>query len=157
MDVATPGPLGRIAVRTAGSCWVIEAEAVRIGSDLLVAVWGGERPHIGAVAAASARASLADSAKWSATSSVLTYPGHKEDVVVKLVAEALSAALRTNVVVTAGMHWDGLSADAIASVVERCREIVDLLLEALGASSVGRQAEKLSPTVLTSVNLARYS
>jgi len=133
MEIATPGPLGRVVVRTAGSCLVLEAEAMRIGSDVLVAIWGGERPHIGAVAAACARASLADSTKWSATSSVLTYPGHKEDVVVKMVAEALSAALRTNVVVTAGMHWDGLSADAIERVVERCREIVNLLLEALGA------------------------
>jgi hypothetical protein len=49
------------------------------------------------------------------------------------VAEALSAALRTNVVVAAGMHWDGLSADGIDRVVERCREIVDLLRKALDA------------------------
>ena len=45
-----------IAVRTAAPDWVVEAEAVRIGPDVLVWIYGGEKPHIGAVAAALARA-----------------------------------------------------------------------------------------------------
>ena len=86
-------------------------------------------------AAASSRASLADPAKTSATSSVLTYPGHKEDIVVKMAAEALSAALGTNVVVTAGLHWDDLPPGAVDRIIEHCREVVDLLIEALAAQA----------------------
>ena len=121
----------RVRVRTAQPTLVVEAEAVRIGADVLVFVWGGTRPHIGAVAAAAPRPSLDDGGRTSATASVLTYPGHKEDVVVKNLAEALAAALDAHVVVTAGIHWDGLDSDAIATVVLRCREIATLLVNTL--------------------------
>ncbi len=124
----------RVAVRTAAP-WVVQAEALCFGTDVLVCLWGGERPHIGAVAAAAARPSLADPTKSSATASVLTYPGHKEDVVVKMVAEALSARLATNVVVTAGIHWDHLPPEGIAAITDRCREITELLLQALAGEA----------------------
>jgi hypothetical protein len=110
----------RISVRSSAATWLVQAEAVRIGADVLVYIWGGERPHIGAVAAAA-----------NATASVLAFPGHKEDRVVKAVAEKLASRLQANVVVTAGLHWDNLSADGIAAVLERCEEIADLLLAAL--------------------------
>jgi hypothetical protein len=128
-------PLRRVSVRTGASSWLVQAEAVCIGADVLVFIWGGERPHIGAVAAASPRPSLADPGTLSATASVLTYPGHKEDAVVKMVAEALSARLGTNVVVTAGIHWDNLPPQAIAEIMTRCREITDLLLHALASEA----------------------
>jgi hypothetical protein len=123
--------LRRVAVRTSADSWLVHAEAVQIGGDLLVYLWGGERPHIGAVAAAQPRPSLSGDGTTSATASVLAFPGHKEDQVVKVVAEALSARLKSNVVVTAGLHWENLPPDAIAEVMERCREITKLLLNAL--------------------------
>jgi hypothetical protein len=121
----------RTSVRTSAETYVIEAEAVRLGPDVLVYIWGGERPHIGAVAAAQPRPSLADPDKISATASVLTYVGHKEDLVAREVAQTLAALLNTNIVVTAGIHWDGLSADGVGIVVERCREITAKLGDAL--------------------------
>jgi hypothetical protein len=84
------------SVRTQEPDYVVEAEAVRIGPDILVYVWGGERPHIGAVAAAQPRPSLADPNRTSATASVLSYVGHKEDGVAKEMAEAISARFNTN-------------------------------------------------------------
>jgi hypothetical protein len=129
----------RIAVRTSEDDYLVEAEAVFIGDDLLVYIWGGERPHIGAVAAAQPRPSLADPDTVSATASVLTYLGHKEDEVVKRAAEAIAAALDTNVVVTAGIHWDDLSAEAVGIVLSRCKEIVAKLLQALEGEARGRR------------------
>ncbi len=105
---------------------------MRIGADVLVFIWGGERPHIGSVAAADPRPSLADASRTSATASVLTYVGHKEDTVAKRAAEALASALNTKVVATAGIHWDNLTPEGIAAIDERCREIVDKLKAALG-------------------------
>lgn len=119
--------LTRMSVRSGSADLVVEAEAVRIGDDVLVWIYGGERPHIGAVAAAQPRPSLMDPSRTSATASVLTFPGHKEDVVVKLVSERLAAALAANVVVTAGLHWDRLSSEQLATVMARCIEIADLL------------------------------
>jgi hypothetical protein len=121
----------RISVRTSEPDYVLEAEAVRIGPDILVCIWGGERPHIGAVAAAQPRPSLADASRTSATASVLSYVGHKEDGVAKEVAEALAARFGTNAVVTAGIHWDALPADGIRTVLARCRELTERIVEAL--------------------------
>ena len=123
--------LTRIALRTSEPDHPIEAEAVRIGEDLLVAIFGGERPHIGAVAAAQARPSLADPARTSATASVLTYVGHKEDDIAKRAAEALAAAFGVHAVVTVGIHWDGLTPAEIALIATRCDALVRMLIERL--------------------------
>ena len=87
-----------------------------IGGDLLVAICGGERPHIGAVAAAHSSPSLKDPKVMSTTASVLCYSGHKEDELAKSAAKKLAAALDTKVVVTAGIHWDNLSPEGIQKV-----------------------------------------
>lgn len=118
-----PDRSSEIYVRTEEASWVIEARAVRIGADILVYIWGGDRPHIGAVAAAQPRPSLADPGRRSATCSVLTYLGHKEDEVVKSVSEHLSAALDAHVVVTAGIHWDNLDYNEIRVISVRIEEI----------------------------------
>ncbi len=112
-----------IYVRTQVANLVVEARAVQIGADILVCIWGGDRPHIGAVAAAQPRPSLADENRRSATCSVLTFLGHKEDEVVKAVSEHLSAALDTRVVVTAGIHWDELEQNEIGVIGSRIEEI----------------------------------
>jgi len=126
-----PDPRNEIHVRTSEAAWVVEARAVRIGADILVYIWGGDRPHIGAVAAAQPRQSLADPNRRSATCSVLTFLGHKEDEVVKSVSEHLSAALGTHVVVTAGIHWDNLEAGEIGIIGSRIDEITRQLTERL--------------------------
>ncbi len=100
-----------------------------MGSDLLVCIYGGEIPHIGAVAAAHPRPSLKDPAVMSATSSVICYTAHKEDELAKHAAEKLAAALNTRVVVTAGIHWDNLSEAGINQIVENSRNLVALILE----------------------------
>ena len=103
----------------------VHATAMLIGDDLLVAIWGGTKPHIGAVAVALPRPSLADPQVTSSTSSVFTMLGHKEDKVVKMVSEHLSGRLEKNVVVTAGIHWDDLPEEAIEEIVHNCRELAD--------------------------------
>ena len=100
-----------------------------IGSDLLVAIWGGDKPHIGAVAVAQPRPSLKDPAVTSSSSSVICLVGHKEDELAKAAAEILAAALKTQVVVTAGIHWDNLSPEAIQRVVRNSEFLVDMILE----------------------------
>jgi len=121
----------RIRVARAKNSIRITAEALFIGDDLLVSIWGGTHPHVGAVAMAVPRPSLEDPRVTSATSSVLTRIGHKEDEIVKKVSEELSAALKTTVVVAAGIHWEGLSEDGIETVRSVCGNLVrDLVLRA---------------------------
>ncbi|MBT7956948.1 MAG: hypothetical protein HN731_17255 [Rhodospirillaceae bacterium] len=124
--------LEKYSVHSSDVIYTVFAEAVKIGNDYLVYLWGGEAPHIGAVAAAQPRPSLVDPAETSASSSVLTYLGHKEDIVAKQVAEDLSSALDENVVVTAGIHWDNIEKTGIEKVVTGCREVTEALIEVLG-------------------------
>jgi len=125
------GPLDRVHLVSTGPARNIEAEAVWIGDDLLVYIYGGDAPHLGAVAAATPRPSLRDSSQKSATASVLTYVGHKEDDLAKQAAESLAAALDTNVVVTAGIHWDDLPAGDIDQVIENSRRLIAALIDRL--------------------------
>jgi hypothetical protein len=113
----------------------VEAYVRSIGEDLLVAISGGEKPHIGAVAVAQPRPSLKDPSVTSATASVYCYVGHKEDDLAKQVAENLAAVFNTRVVVTAGIHWDDLSEEGIEKVVRHSRMLLDLVIERIRAES----------------------
>lgn len=107
----------------------IAAEVLEMGDDCLVAVWGGTRPHIGAVAMAQVRPSLRDATKISASSSVFTFLGHKEDMVAKMLAEELTRKLGRNTVVAAGIHWDNLSENDIRAISGLCEIIMEKILE----------------------------
>lgn len=98
-----------------------------LGQDILVSIWGGTRPHIGAVGMAIPRPSLKNPKKWSATSSNFTFIGHKEDTLVKTISERLAARLRRNVVVTAGIHWDGITSDEIKAIQHLTQKLSDLI------------------------------
>ncbi len=107
----------------------LAASVRQIGQDILVAIWGGEKPHIGAVAMAQPRPSLRDPEVTSSTASVFAYVGHKEEELAKAAAEILSATLKTNVVVTAGIHWDNLPPEGIQRVIENSNILVEMILE----------------------------
>ena len=120
-------------LRTYENAYNIEAHVRLIGSDLLVAVWGGDKPHIGAVAVAQPRPSLKNPDLTSATASVICLPAHKEDLLVKTASEKLAAALKTQVVVTAGIHWDNLSPEGIAQVMQNSSILINSIIERAGA------------------------
>jgi gallate decarboxylase subunit D len=108
----------------------IFARAEWMGSDLLVTLWGGVA-HIGALGMAAPRPSLRDPKAVSATSSVFTFPGHKEDVPAKVLSEALSSRLNTKVVVDAGIHWDNAQPDELRLIMEACVALKDQVLATL--------------------------
>jgi len=116
-------------VKTSEGAYDLEASVRLIGEDFLVAIWGGERPHIGAVSVAQPRPSLKDPSATSATASVICLLGHKEDELVKAVSEILAATLNTRVVVTAGIHWDNIDKEGIQKVIQNSEILVDMILE----------------------------
>lgn len=89
---------------------------INMGEDLCVSIYGGERPHLGASALAQCRPSLADSRKASASVSVLSLLGHKEDKIASSIAERLSSSLKTNVIVSCGIHNDNITLDEIQTI-----------------------------------------
>jgi gallate decarboxylase subunit D len=137
----------RIAVTVKTGRFALEALVTSIGPDLLVAVWGGTHPHIGAVALALPRPSLQNRRKTSATSSVLTLLGHKEDVTAKVVSESLAAALKRNVVVTAGIHWDNLTPAEIGEINELTKKLIGKIIDKAEASEPPSSPPKWGKTV----------
>ena len=113
----------------------LEAYGRFVGNSLLIAIWGGERPHIGAVAVAQPRPSLKDPKMTSASVSVICLLGHKEDDIAKACSEVLSSALNADVVVTAGIHWDNLNANDINKVISNAEILLDLILERISLIS----------------------
>jgi gallate decarboxylase subunit D len=113
------GRLKTFSVSESEGGFRVSARVVEMGDDLLVILYGGIL-HIGAVAMGQPRPSLSDPGAMSATSSVFTFLGHKEDVVAKSMADDLSGRLERKSVVVAGIHWDNLSATEISLVVSLC-------------------------------------
>lgn len=116
------------SVQTPPGDYQLTAGVRLIGEDVLVAVWGGEKPHIGAVAAAQPRPSLRDPQVTSATASVICFVGHKEDELAKAAAEVLAGVLNTRVVVTAGIHWDNLDQAGIQKVLRNSETLLEMVL-----------------------------
>ena len=116
----------------------LSASVRLVGEDILIAIWGGEKPHIGAVAAAQPRPSLADSNVISASASVICFLGHKDDSLAKKTAETLAAAFNAKVVVTVGIHWDDLSQADISVINKNGEILVDSVLRKI-RSDFGRE------------------
>jgi hypothetical protein len=112
----------------------IQGLVQEVGQNILVSMWGGTLPHIGAVGMATPRPSLKDPKKTSATSSTFTYVGHKEDAVVKRVSERLAARFKTNVVVAAGIHWDDLTSSEIQIIEHLTQKLSGQILKKLEKS-----------------------
>jgi hypothetical protein len=118
----------RFLVEISKGRFKIHGSVQEVGQDLLVSIWGGTRPHIGAIGIAIPRPSLKNPKKWSATSSNFTFLGHKEDVMVKKISEKLAARLRRNIVVTAGVHWDRITSNEIKILQNLTKRLSDQIL-----------------------------
>jgi gallate decarboxylase subunit D len=117
----------------------VEASALPCGKDLVVAVQGGTRHHIGATALAVPRPSLADPSMVSSSASVLCVVGHKEDELARGVALRLSAALACTVTVVAGLHVDDATGDDIRLLLENCDRAIECLIVRLRHMAVPKQ------------------
>lgn len=122
----------------------IWAEILSSGQDICVVICGGDRPHIGSVALASMAESPHDPRKRSATPSVITVPGHKEYNLALSAAEQLSKALDRTVVVSVGIHIEGITPELITKVEEEFHLLVADLVDAIpNISSQARTSQSL--------------
>lgn len=106
----------------------LEVSAAFVGEDILVCLQGGERPHLGCVVQTEPRESLTGDGSVSATSSVLNYPGHKDEVVCRYVAEKISRELKRRVVCTGGFHKDGITIEEIRDVQRAVETVTEKIV-----------------------------
>jgi hypothetical protein len=107
----------------------VEAIDIPMGDDHCVVITGGDRPHLGAVALAQSRPSLRDPARVSASTSVLTLLGHKEDVLAHRVAGRLASALNRNAVICCGIHVDAISPAEMEFIDRAVDRFCDLVIQ----------------------------
>jgi len=95
----------------------IHIEIRQAGADIVAAVTGGTRPHVGAVA-------LADPSGVK----VLQSAGHKDAVLAEMFAQSLYEKYRVNVCVSAGVHVDDATAEEIALLKANAKSLTDLVI-----------------------------
>ena len=105
--------------------------AQSLGRDWNVTITGGEVPHLGAAALGAPYRHKDGSIGSSA--SVLVLPSHKEDGLVKRAAEVLAKRLDRAVLVSGGIHIDGIAPEQIAAFLDLARAAVDELGDAMEA------------------------
>ncbi len=110
-------------------------QAVNMGRDWNVVITGGEIPHLGSVALGVPRPSLQDPERTSATVSVLTLTGHKEDEIARPAAHFLASRLKAPVVVSCGIHNDQIKPGAIRRFGEMVQEGLNDLVAACSQGS----------------------
>ncbi len=93
------------------------------GKDLSVSIFGGETPHIGAVALAVANID-GYSRRYSPTINIITVMDHKDDEIARFVAKDLAIYFDTQVVVSAGVHIDDATKDDLIIIMENVTEIL---------------------------------
>ena len=116
--------------------WVEDPESGRrigawvtsVGEDLVVAVGGGQKPHVGCVVLAQPSPSKTKAGGWTVSCSVLTIPPHKEEPIARGVARRIAEEIGRVTVVTAGVHDDNLDADGIACYLRLGDELAEALV-----------------------------
>ncbi len=95
----------------------------KVGGDILIAVEGGEKSHIGSVVIAVPRESLTGDGSPSATSSVVNVTGHKDEYICRLLAEGVATAMGVTVVCTGGVHVDNATDAQIEEIMTAAESI----------------------------------
>ena len=103
------------------------AEVTQLGKDLCILIHGGEA-HIGSIAVAIPRPSLADANKISSTTSVYNLTGHKDDLLSQPLAREIAAQTNRVVTVIAGFHLEQISEDEIKGVLSNLKTIKKLII-----------------------------
>lgn len=109
----------------------LEVSAAFVGEDVLLCLQGGGRPHLGCVVQTEPRMSLTGDGSVSATSSVLNFPGHRDEVICRWMAEEVSKKLNRRVICTGGFHKDGILPEEIRMVQERVEQLTEGLIRGL--------------------------
>ncbi len=104
---------------------MLEAVILVCGQDLNVCICGGTHYHVGACALGIPRPSLNDPSVSSASVSVLTAVGHKEDEMVREAAHRLAKKFVCRVCVSAGVHIDNATKEDIRMLWENFLQLLD--------------------------------
>ena len=99
----------------------ITAELTVTNCGMQVGLFGGDKPHIGAVG-------ILDPA---GKTTVTQFEEHREGVLCQQWCEALAKAGHIPAVMSAGVHYDNVSKEEIVQIVRLCNELLKDMLDNL--------------------------
>ncbi len=100
-------------------------EARVTGEDISLTLTGGEA-HIGAIAMGTY-----DDKSSRASSSVLTAPGHRDDVIALKGARMVSSHTHTTTAFSVGIHFDRINKEDIEEIISASEEMITHFVEQL--------------------------
>lgn len=99
----------------------ITAELTVTNCGMQVGLFGGDKPHIGAVGIVNP----------AGKTTVTQFEEHREGVLCQQWCEALAKAGRIPAVMSAGVHYDNVSKEEIVQIVRLCNELLKDMLDNL--------------------------
>lgn len=92
----------------------ITAEVIVTDSGVQIGLFGGDKPHIGAVGIINPDGQI----------SVTQFESHREGILCKQWCQKLASAGICPVVMSAGVHYDHINRDEIFQLVDQCTDIL---------------------------------
>ena len=120
--------VGEILEEQIAGAYPVSCQAISMGQDYTICVWGGDTPHVGSVVMSVARPSLTGEGT-GVTSSVINGMGHKDEYVARKFAEAAAVKYNCTAVCTCGIHIDNISKEQLQNVADTCDRLLARLLE----------------------------
>ncbi|MCL5046689.1 MAG: hypothetical protein M1598_07880 [Actinobacteria bacterium] len=120
---------GEIAASAGEGVFRVWARGWKTDDGVVIGLFGGDHTHVGTVVLSVPRPSLSDPAQISSTSSVLNLIAHKEEDLVRPLAEEAARRLKRPVVAVSGIHVDGATKDQIGELCALARKAWDEVLE----------------------------
>ncbi|MGB8450851.1 MAG: hypothetical protein WCD89_00825 [Anaerocolumna sp.] len=109
----------------------INIKSLIIGNDIGIVITGGDQPHVGCVALSICRENLQDENHYSYTTSVLNLLGHKDEIVVRYVAEKVAEGLGKNVVIIGGIHVNDIKTYELDFILNSLDDIVEGIIKSI--------------------------
>lgn len=100
---------------------IIAADATITDSGVQIGLFGGDKPHIGAVGVLDPAGKIM----------VTQFGTHREGILCQQWCEALAKAGCIPAVVSAGVHYDNVGKDEIEQIVQLCDELLKDTLDNL--------------------------
>jgi molybdopterin converting factor small subunit len=119
-----------------GPC-AVKASVQLLGEDILIAVWGGTRPHIGSLAVSTSASERDPEDGRSSNVLQFCFPGHRDDAVARRVSERVAAALQRTVAVSAGIHIPDITPAGIDAVLANTELLIEEIISLVHDSASG--------------------
>ncbi|MBS7247102.1 MAG: hypothetical protein QXW47_07235 [Candidatus Jordarchaeales archaeon] len=105
---------------------------VKLGDGLVFCIGGGDETHIGAVSVAVPYKQKDN--EWSVSTSTITLPYHRDDVLTRIMTEKVAKATGKVVVAVGGVHLEGAARNEIDEVVRNMEKLAERVAAELRTS-----------------------